>query len=168
MKIADNNGYGSRKINLIALKDAAEDYMLSYLNVAFPGVDVKSINTTLNPVQTTPGLLTRSTVLMYTLYFTIVYHPSGCDDGLITITSVFPGDILLTQLGSDDFVPAFREDEARIGALIISANVVLAPTPDPTPHPISFQQHLPLPFQRHLQLSNQRRFSWQYRNISDS
>ena len=107
--------------------------MQSYLNEAFPIVDVNSINVTLTPVQTTPGSPTRSTVARYTLSVTITYLPSGGENVPITITSLALGGLLLTQLGSDDFVSALQEDDARIGALIIDANAVPAPTPTPTP-----------------------------------
>ena len=86
--------------------------MLSYLNTALSGVDVKSVEVTLTPVQTTPGPLTRSTVARYTLSVTITYLPSGDEDSPITITSAALRDILLTQLGSEDFVSVLQEDEA--------------------------------------------------------
>ena len=134
----------------------------------FRSVDVKSTGVTLTPVQTTPSFLTRSTVFRHTLSVTITYHPIRGEDGLITITSVAPGDVLLTQLGSEDFVSDLQEDKARISALILNAKAVSSPTPDPTPYSISCQQHLPLSIQRHFQLSNQRPFSRQYRKNADS
>ena len=73
---------------------------------------MKSIELTLTPVQKTPGSLKRSTVARYTLSFTITYLPSGEADGQITITSTALRDILLTQLGSEDFVSVLQEDEA--------------------------------------------------------
>ena len=126
---------------------------------------MKLTNVTLTPVQMTPGLLEMSTVVRYTLSVTIAYHPSGDEDGPITITSVSLGDILLTQLGSDHFVSDLQEDEAWIIALIIDVNAVPAPTPNPTRHIIYCQQHLPISIQRHLQLSNQQPFSRQYQQL---
>ena len=99
-----------------------------------------------------------STVARYTLSFTITYLPSRDEDGLITITSAALGDLLLTQLGSEDFVSALQEDEAQIGALIIDTNTVLSPTPAPTPHPISWQQCILPSIQQYLPLSNQQPF----------
>ena len=165
LTIADNNGSrsgsGSGQIDPISLEAAAEEYAISYLNVAFPVVNANSINVTLTPVQTTTGSPKRSTVARYTLYVTITYLPSGGEDSPITITIIALGDLLLTQLGSDDFVSAHREDDAQIGALVINTITVPSPTPAHTPHPLSCQRHISLSFIRHLSLSNQRPFPQQ-------
>ena len=63
MTTANNNRYGSKQIDLIALEATAEEYVMYYLNTEFPGVNVKSINLTLTSVQSTPESLNRSTVV---------------------------------------------------------------------------------------------------------
>ena len=124
---------GSGQIDLIALEATAEEYVLSYLNAAYHGAHVKSIDITLSPVQTTQATLMSSIVSRYTLSVNIIYLPSRGEDGPITITSASLWDLLLTQLGSDDFVSDLQEDVAQIGALIIDANSVPSSNPDPTP-----------------------------------
>ena len=63
----------------------------------------------------------------------------------ITITCVALGGLLLTQLGSDDFVSALQEDVAQISALIINANSIPSPTPALTPPPTLFPMTYPYP-----------------------
>ena len=76
-----------------------------------------------------------STIARYTLSITIIYLPSRGEDGLITITSVALGDLLLTQLGSDNFLSPIQEDVAQINALIIDATAITTTTPALTPPP---------------------------------
>ena len=117
--------------------------MLYYLNTAFSGVGMKSVDVTLTPVQATLGLLTRSIVFRHTLSVTITYVPRWGEDGSITIISISLGDILFTQLRSDDFVSDLQEDEARIVALFIDDNAVPSPNTAPTPSPNLFPTRFP-------------------------
>ena len=104
---------------------------------------MKSVDVTLTPVQTMPGLLTRSTVFRHILSVTTTYLPSRAEDGPITITSIALGDLLSTQLGSDDFVSALQENESRIVAIFIGDNAVTPPQSRLYPSTKSFSNNTP-------------------------
>ena len=136
MILAISNNNRSGQIDPINLEAAAEEYVLSYLNAEFLGINMNIIDVTLTFAQTTPGLPNRSTVIRYNLSVTITYLPSGGEAGPKNITSAVLRDLLLTQLILDDFVSTFQDDDTHISALIIGASAVTASTPAPTLPPI--------------------------------